>query len=102
MYILGVKPWQSAKWVAPPPEEIAKIRRDAGTAEDSVAEAGEARNDASTAATIGAADSNIHGPGGVRGSVARDSGSTEVERERDAEKEAEKDAEREKEVEHRP
>lgn len=40
MYILGVKPWQSANWVAPPPEEIAKIRREAGTADD-VAEAGE-------------------------------------------------------------
>jgi SP family sugar:H+ symporter-like MFS transporter len=41
MYILGVKPWQSSSWVAPPPEEIAKIRREAGTAEGDVAEAGE-------------------------------------------------------------
>ena len=41
MYLLGVKPWQSSQWVAPPPEEIAKIRREAGTAEGDVAEAGE-------------------------------------------------------------
>jgi MFS transporter, SP family, sugar:H+ symporter len=34
MYILGVKPWQSTNWVAPPPEQIAQIRREAGTAED--------------------------------------------------------------------
>lgn len=40
MYILGIKPWKSSSWVAPPPEEIAKIRREAGTA-DHVAEAGE-------------------------------------------------------------
>jgi MFS transporter, SP family, sugar:H+ symporter len=34
MYILGVKPWQSTNWIAPPPEQIAQIRREAGTAED--------------------------------------------------------------------
>ncbi|KIW95822.1 uncharacterized protein Z519_02886 [Cladophialophora bantiana CBS 173.52] len=39
MYILGVKPWKSAEWVAPPPEELAKIRREAGT--DDTAETGE-------------------------------------------------------------
>ncbi len=42
MYILGVKPWKSQSWEAPPPEEISKIRREAGTAEDA-AEAGEVR-----------------------------------------------------------
>lgn len=31
MYIQGVLPWQSAAWVAPPPEEIARIRKEAGT-----------------------------------------------------------------------
>ena len=41
MYILGVKPWKSSSWIPPPPEEIAKIRREAGTAEGDVAEAGE-------------------------------------------------------------
>ncbi|KIW15226.1 hypothetical protein PV08_05271 [Exophiala spinifera] len=40
MYLLGIKPWESRKWEAPPPEEIEKIRREAG-AENSVAEAGE-------------------------------------------------------------
>lgn len=39
MYIIGVKPWKSSSWVAPPSEEIEKIRREAGTA--SAAEAGE-------------------------------------------------------------
>ena len=33
MYIQGVLPWKSAEWVAPPPEEIARIRANAGTAE---------------------------------------------------------------------
>ncbi|EXJ85473.1 MFS transporter, SP family, sugar:H+ symporter [Capronia coronata CBS 617.96] len=48
MYILGVKPWKSSTWVAPPPEEIAAIRRRAGTHED-VAEAGEAGTNPATA-----------------------------------------------------
>ena len=39
MYLLGVKPWKSSSWVAPPPEEIAKIRAEAGTAD--AAEVGE-------------------------------------------------------------
>jgi len=39
MYLIGVKPWKSASWVAPPAEEIARIRREAGTAD--AAEAGE-------------------------------------------------------------
>src|ERR1700761_6857343 len=33
MYIQGVLPWKSYKWVAPPPEEIARIRAEAGTGE---------------------------------------------------------------------
>jgi len=41
MYLLGVKPWKSNTWVAPPPDEIERIRREAGTAEGDVAEAGE-------------------------------------------------------------
>ncbi|KAK5560225.1 hexose transporter hxt5 [Exophiala xenobiotica] len=49
MYLLGVKPWNSQKWVAPPPEEIAKIRREAGT-ETGVAEAGEVQPIATGAA----------------------------------------------------
>ncbi|KAL1844639.1 hypothetical protein VTK73DRAFT_2125 [Phialemonium thermophilum] len=31
MYIKGVKPWHSSKWEPPAPEEIEKIRREAGT-----------------------------------------------------------------------
>lgn len=31
MYISGVVPWKSSSWVAPPPEEIARIRKEAGT-----------------------------------------------------------------------
>jgi hypothetical protein len=34
MYLSGVLPWQSRKWVAPPPEEIARIRKAAGTEVD--------------------------------------------------------------------
>ncbi|KAI8635676.1 general substrate transporter [Xylariaceae sp. FL1651] len=34
MYVAHVNPRKSAAWVAPPPEEIARIRREAGTAED--------------------------------------------------------------------
>ncbi|KAF2167189.1 hypothetical protein M409DRAFT_66223 [Zasmidium cellare ATCC 36951] len=30
MYISGVLPWNSSKWIAPPPEEIARIRTEAG------------------------------------------------------------------------
>ncbi|KAI1129348.1 hexose transporter [Nemania abortiva] len=34
MYVQHVSPRKSAKWIAPPPEEMARIRREAGTAED--------------------------------------------------------------------
>ncbi|KAI0469023.1 hexose transporter [Xylaria cf. heliscus] len=34
MYVEHVNPRKSAKWIAPPPEEIARIRREAGTGED--------------------------------------------------------------------
>jgi SP family sugar:H+ symporter-like MFS transporter len=33
MYIEKVTPWKSTKWVAPPPHEIARIRKAAGTHE---------------------------------------------------------------------
>lgn len=66
MYILGVKPWKSSSWEAPPPDEIAKIRREAGT-DEQVAEAGEIQPAATNAA----------------GAVAppRDSDDTEAEKE---------------------
>jgi len=41
MYILGVTPWHSSKWIAPPPHEIAQIRAAAGTGDVHV-ETGEA------------------------------------------------------------
>jgi hypothetical protein len=31
MYIEKVVPWKSNKWIAPPPHEIARIRKAAGT-----------------------------------------------------------------------
>lgn len=31
MYLSGVLPWKSSKWEAPPPEEITRIRKEAGT-----------------------------------------------------------------------
>jgi len=34
MYIEKVTPWKSNKWIAPPPHEIARIRRAAGTHEE--------------------------------------------------------------------
>jgi SP family sugar:H+ symporter-like MFS transporter len=33
MYIEKVVPWKSNKWIAPPPHEIARIRKAAGTHE---------------------------------------------------------------------
>lgn len=39
MYILGVKPWESSAWEAPPAAEISRIRKEAGTVD--AAEAGE-------------------------------------------------------------
>ena len=33
MYIEKITPWKSNKWVAPPPHEIARIRKAAGTHE---------------------------------------------------------------------
>ena len=34
MYIQGVLPWNSQKWVAPPPDEIARIRAEAHGVEE--------------------------------------------------------------------
>lgn len=54
MYLLSVKPWESRKWEAPPPDEIARIRREAGTG-NGVAEAGEIQPAATTAGDEAAA-----------------------------------------------
>ncbi|CAK3815546.1 High-affinity fructose transporter ght6 [Lecanosticta acicola] len=55
MYLQGVLPWKSADWEAPPPEEISRIRREAGLHHH---EAGqdlkEAGDDGITAAAAGA------------------------------------------------
>ncbi len=45
MYIQNVLPWKSSKWVAPPPDEIARIRAEAGTMEAVDTEIGTTRND---------------------------------------------------------
>ncbi|OAP59076.1 hypothetical protein AYL99_06374 [Fonsecaea erecta] len=53
MYILGVKPWKSSEWVAPSPEEMARIRREAGTGDiaepDNITPAAERSSDESNA-----------------------------------------------------
>lgn len=41
MYLSGVKPWKSQQWIAPPPEEIARIRKEAGTHDAALAEEGD-------------------------------------------------------------
>lgn len=38
MYLEHVKPWQSSKWVPPPPEHMANIRRKAGVDLDVLAD----------------------------------------------------------------
>lgn len=43
MYIQGVLPWKSSQWIAPPPEEIARIRAQAGTAPEADLEIAAAR-----------------------------------------------------------
>jgi hypothetical protein len=40
MYIEKVLPWKSRDWIAPHPDEIARIRKAAGTHEDVEADAG--------------------------------------------------------------
>ena len=40
MYLSNVLPWNSAQWIAPPPEEIARIRKEAGTHDAALAEEG--------------------------------------------------------------
>lgn len=58
MYLLNVKPWDSRKWEAPPPDEIAKIRREAET-QTSVAEAGEIQPAASGAGAVDPARDSV-------------------------------------------
>lgn len=41
MYLSGVLAWKSSQWVAPPPEEIARIRAEAGTHDAALAEEGD-------------------------------------------------------------
>ena len=41
MYLSGVVPWKSSQWVAPSPEEIARIRKEAGTHDAALAEEGD-------------------------------------------------------------
>ena len=40
MYLSNVLPWKSSQWIAPPPEEIARIRKEAGTHDAALAEEG--------------------------------------------------------------
>ena len=41
MYLSNVLPMKSSKWIAPPPEEIARIRAEAGTHDAALAEQGD-------------------------------------------------------------
>lgn len=41
MYLSNVVPWKSSQWTAPPPEEIARIRKEAGTHDAALAEEGD-------------------------------------------------------------
>lgn len=41
MYLSNVLPWKSSKWEAPPPEEISRIRKEAGVNDAALAEHGE-------------------------------------------------------------
>ncbi|KAI5356923.1 Putative major facilitator, sugar transporter, major facilitator superfamily [Septoria linicola] len=41
MYLSNVLPWKSSKWEAPPPEEISRIRKEAGANDAALAEHGE-------------------------------------------------------------
>ena len=65
MYLEGVIPWHSSKWVAPPPEEISRIRKEAGTHDGPMA--------ADDEITVGGDQ------GGPRGSTMTDA--TDVEKE---------------------
>jgi hypothetical protein len=58
MYLQGVLPWQSSKWVAPPPEVIERIRQEAGTHEGPVGE-----DAAPPAGDIASKDSQDEGDG---------------------------------------
>ena len=41
MYIQRVLPWKSAKWEAPPAEEMSRIRKEAGTHDEAHLEEGQ-------------------------------------------------------------
>jgi len=56
MYVQHVNPRKSAKWVAPPPDEMARVRREAGTADDAVVSGGGSE-------TISTDDDDKHGTG---------------------------------------
>jgi SP family sugar:H+ symporter-like MFS transporter len=63
MYIERVIPWKSKNWVAPPPEEISRIRKEAGTHDD--VETGVTTNTNGTNGTNGA--NGTHGTNGANG-----------------------------------
>lgn len=68
MYLSNVRPWKSSQWVAPPPEEIARIRQEAGTHEAALAEEGAAmqnggaRSEAEEKESRGSGESEGHQP----------------------------------------
>ena len=41
MYLSNVTPWKSSSWVAPAPDEIDRIRKEAGTHDGAMAEEGD-------------------------------------------------------------
>lgn len=65
MYLSGVLPWKSAQWTAPPPEEIDRIRAEAGTHDAALAEQGEIQAEANKGMQDPEKDSRESGDTGV-------------------------------------
>jgi hypothetical protein len=68
MYLSKIAPWKSNKWIAPPPHEIARIRKEAGTHEGDEDFAGKNSEDIEKPSTT--AEPNVNGAAASNGTTA--------------------------------
>jgi hypothetical protein len=72
MYIEHVVPWKSTKWIAPPPHEIARIRKRAGTHEEAGISGADAEKDFGDASRNSEAYTNGNSNGVVNGAEQKE------------------------------
>jgi SP family sugar:H+ symporter-like MFS transporter len=71
MYLSKIRPWKSSKCIAPPPHEIARIRREAGTGNGDE-EIADKKHSEEVEKPAVATDPNVNGAGTTDGATQKE------------------------------